>query len=79
MKLGSENITIMRKARDDPNVPQGNTAYTRAAEKKHGVKYIGNILGLAVLARQQSFEKVPSSSPQIVCMRGHKLTFAAFV
>ena len=33
MKLVSENITIMSEARDDPDVPQGNTVYTRAAEK----------------------------------------------
>ena len=61
MNLVSDNIKIMSEAGDNPDVPQGVTFYTRAAEKKYGVlKYIGNISGLAVLARQQSFEKVPS-------------------
>ena len=66
MKLGSENITIMRKARDDPDVPQGKTVYTRAAEKIRRFEiyrqYIGAGCTRSALARQQSFEKVPSSS-----------------
>ena len=33
MKLVSENITIMSEVRDDPDVPQGNTVFTRAANK----------------------------------------------
>ena len=33
MILVSENITIMSEARDDPDVPQGKTVYTRAGEK----------------------------------------------
>ena len=33
MNLVSDNITIMSEARDDPDVPQGNTVNTRAAEK----------------------------------------------
>ena len=65
MKLVSENITIMSEARDDPDVPQGNTAYTRAAEKTWCFEiyrqYIGAGSTRSALARQQSFEKVPSS------------------
>ena len=34
MNLVSENITIMSEARDDSDVPQGITVYTKAAEKK---------------------------------------------
>ena len=42
----------MSEARDNPDVPQGVTVYTRAAEKEFCVlKYIGNISGLAALAR----------------------------
>ena len=63
MNLVSDNITIMRKARDNPDFPQGVTVYTGAAEKKYGVlKYIGAGCTRSALARQQSFEKVPSSS-----------------
>ena len=66
MKLGSENITIIRKARDHPDVPQSKTVYTRAAEKIRRFEiyrqYIGAGCTRSALARQQSFEKVPSSS-----------------
>ena len=44
----------MSEARDDP---EGNTVYTRGAEKN---TTFWNISGLAVLARQQLFEKVSS-------------------
>ena len=66
MILVSENITIMSEARDNPDVPQGNTVYTRVAEKIRRFEiyrqYIGAGCTRSALARQQSFEKVPSSS-----------------
>ena len=66
MKLGSENITIMSEASDDPDVPQGKTVYTRAPEKKRRFEiyrqYIGAGYTRSALAWQQSFEKVPISS-----------------
>ena len=66
MKLGSENKTIMSKARDDLNVPQGKTVSQEPLKKIRRFEiyrqYIGAGCTRSALARQQSFEKVPSSS-----------------
>ena len=32
--MNSDYITIMNEGRDDPDVPHGDTVYTRAAENK---------------------------------------------
>ena len=66
MKLGSENKTIMSKARDDLNVPQGKTVSQEPLKKIRLFEiyrqYIRAGCTRSALARQQSFEKVPSSN-----------------
>ena len=66
LNLGSDNITIMSKARDNLDIPQGDAVYTKPSEKIWRFEiywqYIGAGCTRSALAQQQSFEKVSSSS-----------------